>query len=72
MSKAFFPNDDPTTSLLLTFGTFGLSYLAPKISVLMSISLTSTSRRGRSWNFRNPSRLARRVSLLKEPSVMNV
>jgi MHS family proline/betaine transporter-like MFS transporter len=28
ISKAFFPNNDPTTSLLLTFGTFGLSYLA--------------------------------------------
>src|SRR5229473_6828452 len=31
VSKAFFPNDDPTTSLLLTFGTFGLSYLARPI-----------------------------------------
>src|ERR1700727_940131 len=28
VSKAFFPNDDQTTSLLLTFGTFGLAYLA--------------------------------------------
>jgi MHS family proline/betaine transporter-like MFS transporter len=27
ISKAFFPNSDPTTSLLLTFGTFGLSFL---------------------------------------------
>jgi MHS family proline/betaine transporter-like MFS transporter len=27
IAKAFFPNDDPTTSLLLTFGTFGLSFL---------------------------------------------
>ena len=27
VSKAFFPNSDPTTSLLLTFGTFGLSFL---------------------------------------------
>jgi len=27
ISKAFFPNNDPTTSLLLTFGTFGLSFL---------------------------------------------
>ena len=27
ISKAFFPNDDPTISILLTFGTFGLSYL---------------------------------------------
>src|ERR1700726_782823 len=27
LSKAFFPNIDPTISILLTFGTFGLSYL---------------------------------------------
>jgi MHS family proline/betaine transporter-like MFS transporter len=27
ISRAFFPNSDPTTSLLLTFGTFGLSFL---------------------------------------------
>jgi MHS family proline/betaine transporter-like MFS transporter len=27
LSKAFFPNNDPTISLLLTFGTFGLSFL---------------------------------------------
>jgi MHS family proline/betaine transporter-like MFS transporter len=27
LSKAFFPNSDPTISILLTFGTFGLSYL---------------------------------------------
>lgn len=31
ISKAFFPNDDPTTSLLLTFGTFGLAFLARPI-----------------------------------------
>src|ERR1700678_2837751 len=31
VSKAFFPNDDQTTSLLLTFVTFGLSYLARPI-----------------------------------------
>lgn len=31
ISNAFFPNTDPTTSLLLTFGTFGLSYLARPI-----------------------------------------
>src|SRR5260370_9902100 len=35
VSKAFFPNDDPTTSLLLTFGTFGLSYLARPIGGVM-------------------------------------
>jgi MFS transporter, MHS family, proline/betaine transporter len=27
ISKAFFPNSDPTISLLLTFGTFGLSFI---------------------------------------------
>jgi MHS family proline/betaine transporter-like MFS transporter len=27
LSKAFFPNSDPAISILLTFGTFGLSYL---------------------------------------------
>src|SRR5437660_11267147 len=31
ISKAFFPNNDPATSLLLTFGTFGLSFLARPI-----------------------------------------
>jgi MFS transporter, MHS family, proline/betaine transporter len=28
LSKAFFPTSDPTTSLLLTFGTFALTFLA--------------------------------------------
>jgi MFS transporter, MHS family, proline/betaine transporter len=32
ISKAFFPTNDPTTSLLLTFGTFGLSFLARPIA----------------------------------------
>src|SRR3984893_17485448 len=31
ISKAFFPNSDPTTSLLLTFGTFGLAFLVRPI-----------------------------------------
>src|SRR5262249_11898399 len=31
ISNAFFPAKDPTTSLLLTFGTFGLSFLARPI-----------------------------------------
>ncbi|MGY3620730.1 MFS transporter [Bradyrhizobium sp. USDA 10063] len=35
VSKAFFPNDDPTTSLLLTFGTFGLSFLIRPIGGVM-------------------------------------
>jgi MFS family permease len=35
ISKTFFPNDDATISLLLTFGTFGLSYLARPIGGLV-------------------------------------
>jgi len=35
VSRAFFPNDNQTTSLLLTFGTFGLAYLARPIGGLM-------------------------------------
>jgi MFS transporter, MHS family, proline/betaine transporter len=35
VSKAFFPNSNPTTSLLLTFGTFGLAYLARPIGGVM-------------------------------------
>jgi len=35
VSKAFFPNNDPTTSLLLTFGTFGLSFLVRPIGGLV-------------------------------------
>src|ERR1700758_3478762 len=35
LSKAFFPNNDPTTSLLLTFGSFGLSFLARPIGGVM-------------------------------------
>jgi MFS transporter, MHS family, proline/betaine transporter len=35
ISKAFFPNNDPTTSLLLTFGTFGLAFLVRPIGGLV-------------------------------------
>jgi MHS family proline/betaine transporter-like MFS transporter len=35
VSKAFFPNNDPTTSLLLTFGTFGLAFLVRPIGGLV-------------------------------------
>jgi len=35
IAKAFFPTNDTTTSLLLTFGTFGLSYLARPIGGLV-------------------------------------
>ena len=35
ISEAFFPANDPTTSLLLTFGTFGLSFLIRPIGGLV-------------------------------------
>jgi len=35
VSRAFFPNNDPTTSLILTFGTFGLAFLARPIGGLV-------------------------------------
>jgi MFS transporter, MHS family, proline/betaine transporter len=35
VSKAFFPNSDPTISLLLTFGTFGLAFLIRPIGGLL-------------------------------------
>src|SRR6266481_7880786 len=35
ISKAFFPADDQTTSLLLTFGTFGLSFFIRPIGGLV-------------------------------------
>jgi MFS transporter, MHS family, proline/betaine transporter len=35
VSKAFFPNSDPTVSLLLTFGTFGLAFLIRPIGGLV-------------------------------------
>jgi MFS transporter, MHS family, proline/betaine transporter len=35
VSKAFFPNEDPTISLLLTFGTFGLAFLVRPIGGLV-------------------------------------
>src|SRR5579872_3628118 len=35
IAKAFFPANDPTTSLLLAFGSFGLSFLARPIGGLV-------------------------------------
>src|SRR5437868_10326661 len=35
LSKAFFPTSDSTTSLLLTFGTFALSFLARPIGGIL-------------------------------------
>jgi len=35
ISHLFFPNTDPTTALLLTFGTFGVSYLVRPLGALV-------------------------------------
>src|ERR1700749_4137299 len=35
LSAVFFPNSDPVVSLLLTFGSFGLSYLARPIGAIV-------------------------------------
>ena len=35
ISRLFFPNADPTTALLLTFGTFGVSYLIRPLGALV-------------------------------------
>ncbi|HMF26972.1 MAG TPA: MFS transporter [Pseudolabrys sp.] len=35
ISKLFFPTADPTTALLLTFGTFGISYLVRPLGALV-------------------------------------
>ena len=35
ISKLFFPTADPTTALLLTFGTFGVSYLVRPLGALV-------------------------------------
>ena len=48
----------------------GVWYRTPKISALMSTLLTSTRRRGRSTNFRKPSRLARSVTSSSMPEAM--
>jgi MHS family proline/betaine transporter-like MFS transporter len=45
VSKAFFPSNDPTTSLLLTFGTFGLSFITRPLGGI--ILGTYADRRGR-------------------------
>ena len=48
----------------------GEEYFVPRMSVDMSTLLTSTRRRGRSWNLRNPSRLARSVTSSSMPEAM--
>src|SRR5262245_16698885 len=48
----------------------GVSYLTPRIVVLMSTLLTSTNQRGLNWNFANPSRFARKVISSPTPEAM--
>src|SRR5262249_34649050 len=50
--------------------TIGRAYFTPRISVDMSTLVPSTSRRGRSWNFKKPSRLARSVTSSSMPEAM--
>src|SRR5947209_14984244 len=45
IAEVFFPANDPTVSLLITFGTFGLSYLARPLGAI--IVGTYTDRAGR-------------------------
>jgi MHS family proline/betaine transporter-like MFS transporter len=45
IAEVFFPTDNPTVSLLITFGTFGLSYLARPLGAI--IVGTYTDRAGR-------------------------
>jgi MHS family proline/betaine transporter-like MFS transporter len=45
IAQAFFPADNPTVSLLITFGTFGLSYVARPLGAV--IVGTYTDRAGR-------------------------
>ena len=35
LSRLFFPKDDPTVSLLLTFGTFGTAYLVRPLGAIV-------------------------------------
>src|SRR6516164_8436311 len=35
IAEVFFPTDNPTVSLLITFGTFGLSYLARPLGAII-------------------------------------
>ena len=48
----------------------GETYLVPKSSTLVSTLDTSLSLRGSSWNFKNPSRLARSVTSSSMPDAM--
>jgi MFS transporter, MHS family, proline/betaine transporter len=45
MAEVFFPTNDPTVSLLITFGTFGLSYVVRPLGAL--VVGTYTDRHGR-------------------------
>ena len=48
----------------------GKSNLVPKSCTLVSTLDTSVRRRGRSWNFKNPSRFARNVTSSSMPDAM--
>ena len=51
ISKAFFPTNDQTTSLLLTFGTFGLSFLARPIGgVVLGTYADRYGRKASCWS----------------------
>jgi len=54
ISKAFFPNNDPTTSLLLTFGTFGLSFLIRPIGLPPIVGFVATFAAGIVLTFLTP------------------
>ena len=56
--------------LFLGLMKIGESYFVPNSSTLVSTFETSFSRRGRSWNFRNPSRFARSVTSSSMPDAM--
>jgi MHS family proline/betaine transporter-like MFS transporter len=50
LSKAFFPASDPTTSLLLTFGTFGLRFWRVRsVACCSAPTPTGTAARPRCW-----------------------
>ena len=48
----------------------GESYFSPRISIAHVDLADVDSRRGRSWNFRKPSRLARSVTSSSMPDAM--
>jgi MFS family permease len=51
IAEVFFPASNPTVSLLITFGTFGLAYVARPLGAV--ILGTYTDRTGRKWDLRS-------------------